>query len=145
MQTLASTNEIPWLNSSFTNYVNNNYGKPFCRVAWSDIFFVPKRLAAKFQTLSSIFYKNKVFLEIAVPNIFTFLDSMSNFESAFGFYLPDKYGSIDFSDGKIVWEEYNYDLYFIHPFKLHGNSNRFSEIIFKICVQEYCDKLNQCH
>ena len=47
---LLVPNEIPWLNSSFTNYVNNNNGKPICRHGWSDLFFVPKRLAAKFQT-----------------------------------------------------------------------------------------------
>jgi hypothetical protein len=36
-------------------------------------------------------------------------------------YLPDKYGSINFADRKLVWKNYNYDIKFIHPVKFHGD------------------------
>lgn len=145
LENLAHTEKMPWLNSSYNMYINNSGGKQLCRAGLSDFFYVPKRLADKFQTLSNIFFSNKVFLEIAVPTILTFLDSELHFEHVYGFYLPKKYGYINYSNGKLFWSEYDYiPLYFMHPFKLHTNRNRLSEYLFKTYVQYYGDKVSQC-
>jgi hypothetical protein len=112
---------------------------------WPDFFFVPRRFANKYQVIcSSVFLKNKVSLEIATPAMLTFLDDESNFEHVYGKYLPDKYGSISFDGGRIVWEEYDYKLYFIHPFKLHGDVNQFSRSAFELYIQRYGDEASQC-
>ena len=51
----------------------------------------------------------------------SFLDSSDSWEKHYGLYLPDKYGFLNFADGKKVWISYNYDIKFIHPVKFHGN------------------------
>ncbi|XP_031550579.1 probable glycosyltransferase STELLO1 [Actinia tenebrosa] len=142
LENLAETGNMT---SLYNIYMNNSRGKRLCRSGLSDFFYVPKRIANEFQIISNIFFRNKVFLEIAVPTILTFLDIELNFEHVYGFYLPKKYGYIDYSNGKLFWTEYNYlPLYFMHPFKLHTNRNRLSEFLFKTYVYYYGDKVSQC-
>ena len=102
-------------------YLDNGKGVKLCCNTWSDLFYVPGRFSDQWLLISSVFYKNRVFLEAAVPTIMSFLYSRDSWEMHYGLYLPDKYGFLNFADGKKIWINYNYDIKFIHPVKFHGD------------------------
>jgi hypothetical protein len=112
-------------NMNITNliktHLDNGNGVRYCFKAWSDLFYVPQRFSDQWQRISSVFHKNRVFLEVAVPTIMSFLDSRESWEKHYGKYLPRKYGNVNFADGKLVWINYDYDMKFIHPVKFHGH------------------------
>ena len=125
-------------------HLTNGNGKLYCFNGRSDLFYVPGRLSEQFQRLSSIFYKRRVFLEAAVPTMFTFLELRKFWEMPHGIYLPDKFGSKNFADGKIVWENYNFDIYFMHPVKFHGEVAKTSRENLKKFVIPYSKLLLTC-
>ncbi|XP_046861748.1 uncharacterized protein LOC124455038 isoform X3 [Xenia sp. Carnegie-2017] len=125
-------------------HLTNGNGKLYCVKGWSDLFYVPGRLSQQFQRISSIFHKRRVFLEMAVPTMFTLLELKKFWEMPHGTYLPDKYGFLNFADGKIVWENYNFDLYFIHPVKFHGEVAKTSQENLKKIVIPYSKLLLTC-
>ena len=125
-------------------HVVNCEGEKCCFRAWSDLFYIPKKFSDQFQRLSFVFHKNRVFLEVAVPTIMSFLDLRDSWEKHYGIYLPDKYGSIDFADGKLVWKNYNYDISFIHPVKFHGNVAKNNREKLKNDIIPYSKRFTNC-
>ena len=108
-----------WNGSNFLKtYFKNTEGAHLCLRAWSDFFYIPKRLSGVFHYIASEFYKNRVFLEVAVSTMLTMLDEKKNIVNLDGVYLPDLYGDVDFSDGKIVSKIYDTKKSFYHPVKL---------------------------
>ncbi len=118
-------NRSKYINTTklINTHLVNGRGVKRCFKTWSDLFYVPKRFSDQWQRISFVFHKNRVFLETAVPTIMSFLDLRDSWEKPYGLYLPDKYGFRDFtkSGGKLVWENYKYDIYFTHPVKFHGD------------------------
>ncbi|EDO36433.1 predicted protein [Nematostella vectensis] len=102
-------------------FLENGYGKPFCYRGWSDLFYIPKRFAKMFSTLCSYFYKNRVFLEMAVTSMIRMLDLSKNTVNLNGLYL---YGVPDFLKKGTFWKYYNTNITFVHPFKLHYSNSR---------------------
>ena len=95
----------------------NTLNKTLCIRVWSDMFYVPGRLSDVFQTLSAIFFKNKVFLSTGVATSLSMLDLYENWEKPFGIYLPDKYSRSKLRDPLIGWQVYSDSITFIHPVK----------------------------
>lgn len=126
------------------NHLSNGDGRKLCFRMWSDLFYVPKKFSEQFQRLSFLFHKNRVFLEVAVPTIMSFLDTRVFWEQQYGLYLPDKYGSINFGDGNLVWKEYNPDLKFIHPVKFHGDIARKNREKLKGDIMNYSRQFTKC-
>jgi hypothetical protein len=122
----------------------NGQGEKLCFRTWSDLFYVPKKFSDQFQRISFVFHKNRVFLEVAVPTIMSFLDLRDSWENHYGFYLPDKYGYRSYADGKLVWESYNYDLEFIHPVKFHGDIAKMNREKLKNDVIPYSKRFTKC-
>ena len=122
----------------------NGEGKKRCFNMWSDLFYVPKKFSNQFQRISFVFHQNRVFLECAVPTIMTFLDLRDSWDKHFGLYLPDKYGYIDFADGKFVWKNYNYDINFIHPVKFHGDIAKTNREKLKNDIIPYSKRFTKC-
>jgi hypothetical protein len=123
--------------------VNSEGGKR-CLKTWSDLFYVPKRLSDQFQRISFVFHKNRVFLEVAVPTIMSFLDLRSSWEDHYGLYLPTLYGYINFADGKLVWKNYNYDIKFIHPVKFHGDVAKTNREKLRNDIIPYSKRFTKC-
>ena len=122
-----------------THRHNGNYEK-FCYQAWSDIFYIPRKFRESFIQLSTIYYKFKVNLEIAVPMIVISLDLRQNIETLDGLYMPDKYGIPDFSNGVLFWREYNFHITFLGPFRrhnLHRETVFLTKDIFKKFIMAY--------
>ena len=125
-------------------HLDNGKGVKFCFKGWSDLFYVPGRFSDQWEQISSVFYKNRVFLEAAVPTIMSFLDSRDSWEKHYGLYLPDKYGFLNFADGKKVWISYNYDIKFIHPVKFHGNITRANKEKMTNEIIPHSKRFTQC-
>lgn len=125
-------------------HLANGEGKNVCFRMWSDLFYVPGKFSEQFQRFSFVFYKNHVFLEVAVPTIMSFLDLRDSWEKHYGVYLPDKYGSIDFADGKLVWKNYDTDINFIHPVKFHGEVARGNRKKLKGAIMRYSKQFTKC-
>lgn len=125
-------------------HLANGEGKKLCFRAWSDLFYVPEKFSEQFQRLSFLFHKNRVFLEVAVPTILSFLDLRDLWERHYGIYLPDKYGSIDFSDGELVWKEYDTDINFIHPVKFEGDVAKRNREKLKGDIMNYSRQFVKC-
>ena len=122
----------------------NGEGEKRCFRMWSDLFYIPKKFSDQFQRLSFVFHKNRVFLEVAVPTIMSFLDIRDSWEKHYGLYLPDMYGSIDFADGKLVWKNYDYDINFIHPVKFHGRVAKTNREKLENDIIPYSKQFTNC-
>ena len=96
--------------------LKNGNGTFRCGKGWSDIFYVPSRYAAAYSDLSAIFYKRRVFLEIAATTILSMLDLRSNNIKLNGIYLPD----IGIMNGGLpAVVHFRPNATFIHPYKLN--------------------------
>lgn len=122
----------------------NGHDEKLCFRMWSDLFYIPRRFSDQFQRLSFVFHKNRVFLEVAVPTIMSFLDLRDEWEKNYGVYLPDQYGSIDFADGRLVWRNYDHDINFIHPVKLHGDRAKTNRERLKKDIIPYSKRFTSC-
>lgn len=125
-------------------HLANGKGVKRCFKTWSDFFYVPMKFSDQFQRISLIFYRNRVFLETAVPTIMSFLESRDSWEHQYGLYLPDKYGTINFADGKLVWKNYNYDIKFIHPVKFHGRMAKSNRDVLANVIVPYSKNFTKC-
>lgn len=127
------------------NLQRNGGGRYRCHRGRSDIFYVPQRLAIEFTFLSSVFYKYKVFLEIAVPTMFRLLDVSLNFETLTGYYMPGRVGELPVTDSRYLWTLYNEDLNFIHPLKLHYGGNSTTNLsVLQILILGKVNRMTNC-
>lgn len=135
-------------NKSLSTFLRNNNGSKLCESKWADFFYVPGgQLAFQFQTMSAVFFKHKVFLEIAVPTIFYFLERKENIYLLNGIYLPSVFGHKDFSGtigGHYLWRVYNHSIPFVHPVKFHNDKHNLNKEMFYLHVFLYGRKLNRC-
>ena len=127
--------------SLIDHYTRNGKGRPRCGKGWTDFFYVPAALAPQFRQLSTIAYKNKLYLEIAVHNILRCLDLESNFIVLDGVYLPDI--GIKECDEVTFWKFYNSRHAFIHPFKLNLHL-KYQRKEFKTRILSLRDRLLAC-
>ena len=146
-----------WNGETFLDmYFENTKGAPLCLRAWSDFMYIPGRLSKVFNHLANEFYRNGVFLEVAVATMLSMLDKGDNIVNLDGVYLPDIYGDIDFSDGKIVSNIYDTAKSFYHPVKLSVEGRAldlFNDVVKKEsekCLARYLessklDHLNSTH
>ncbi len=128
-----------------SNLRQNGAGRFRCHRGRSDIFYIPKRLSNEFIILSSVFRKHEVFLEIAVPTIFRFLDKSANFELLDGHYLPGRVGQEPVTNPKYFWSLYSEAINFIHPLKLHyGKNSTMNFQILRGWVLKKVHELTSC-
>ena len=99
--------------------------KTVCLVGRSDVFYIPSKFKEAFNRIASIYFKEKVFLETAVPTILNYLDRKDNFLNLKGMYYNDFYGySKEYYNGRAFLKTYSSDLTFSHPFKLSKTLNK---------------------
>lgn len=67
--------------------VRLNGGELRANGAFSDVYYIPNRIAADFSSLITIFHKHNVFLEIAIPTIMTCLENPEDIEDLPGLML----------------------------------------------------------
>lgn len=112
-----------------------------CPRGRSDIFYFPRKFIDEFKTLSYIFYKQRTFLEIAVPTMCRMIDKEENFEYLPGIYLP----GVGDKQSDFLWKTYNTTLAFIHPFKLNYNHDgALNGALLKNWIIEYSNSLSMC-
>ncbi|MGE0206507.1 MAG: hypothetical protein AB7R69_01535 [Candidatus Babeliales bacterium] len=92
----------------------HNWGASNVVVAYSDIVYIPKQYRNDFMTLSGIYYKNKAFLETALPTIVSCLAPKESWHYMQG-HAPDI---------KNTENQYRKDVIFNHPVKLSSFKNR---------------------
>ncbi len=143
-QEYKCSNEYVNITKLMKTHLVNGGGVKRCFHTWSDLFYVPERFSDQWQRISLVFYKNRVFLEVAVPTIMSFLDLRDAWENHYGLYLPDKYGYKNFADGKLVWENYKYDINFIHPVKFHGDVAKTNKEKLKNDIIPYSKQFTKC-
>lgn len=122
----------------------NGRNKTMCFRTWSDFVYIPGKLSREFEMLSRIFFKNKVFLEIAFPTITSFLDDWDAWEKVYGIYLPEVYGFQDFSNVKYVWPKFSENVPFLHPVKFFGDKGLRNRKIFEKRVRFYGKRFTSC-
>ena len=89
------------------------------------MFYIPSKFKEAFNRIVSIYFKEKVFLETAVPTILNYLDRKDNFLNLKGMYYNDFYGySKEYYNGRAFLKTYSSDLTFSHPFKLSKTLNK---------------------
>ena len=112
-----------------------------CPRGRSDIFYLPRKFADEFKTLSHIFHKYRTFLEIAVPAICRIIDKEDNFEDIPGIYMP----GVGDKQSEFLWRIYNPTLAFIHPFKLgYEHDGALNKAMLKNWIMEFSNLLNTC-
>eukprot|EP00794_Sanderia_malayensis_P015378 gene15378-16961_t len=123
------------------NLIYNGNGRTYCSKGWSDVFYIPGIYAEAFADMSEIFYKNQVFLEIAVTTMLRLLDKEENTIKLTGHYLPD----MGKSDGMAFWTHYRTDIKFMHPFKFHNKkTSKMNIALLKNWVIAYSRKFLDC-
>ena len=118
------------------HYMKNTNNTKMCFNGFSDIFYVPTQYKDVFIQLSDIFVNQKVYLEVAVPMIFGFLDEFSNISPL---QKTVVWGNT-YDRTKAFYDEYSYGLDYIHPLKLNGILN---QIFFKNIILSLSNKLIQ--
>ena len=114
-----------WRDSLNMFQKNTNFAKSkiVCLVGRSDVFYIPSKFKKAFKRIASIYLREKVFLETAVPSILNYLDMKDRFQDLKGMYYNDFYGyTKDYYNGRAFLKTYSSDLTFSHPFKLSGNA-----------------------
>lgn len=139
----STTTRVNYKNMLATHFLNGG-NRTLCLRTWSDFAYIPGRLSRNFEALSSIFYKNKVFLEIALPTSLSLLEDWRHWEDAKGVYLPDVVGFRDFFNIKNVWPSFSGDATFLHPVKFFGNRGYHNRRIFKLRVLPYIEEYTSC-
>ena len=128
--------------------LRNSNGTLRCFGSRSDILYIPQKHAKAFSILSETFYKQKVFLEIAVPTINRLLERNANIARLPGFYIPSRTGDPQTSDSRFFWYLYfsHNEYCFIHPFKLHreGLDSKFNLVMFKSIFIDKIKMLTTC-
>ncbi len=123
------------------NLLYNGNGQTYCSKGWSDVFYIPSIYATAFADMSEIFYRNKVFLEIAVTTMLRLLDKEENTVKLTGHYLPD----LGKSDGMAFWTHYRTDIKFMHPLKFHNKkTSKMNKALLKNWVVNYSRKFLNC-
>ncbi|XP_078384362.1 uncharacterized protein LOC144666832 isoform X2 [Oculina patagonica] len=129
--------------------LKNSDGTLQCFAIRSDVFYIPQTHATAFSILSKTFYKQKVFLEIAVPTINRFLERKEDIGRLPGRYIRYYKGGARASDSRVFWHLFftNDEYLFIHPFKLHGREldNKFNFVMFKFFLIERVKALTNCN
>lgn len=104
-------------------YLENVGNERACSNGLSDAFYIPGRLAKKYAEIAQRFYDNRVFLEVSTPMTLLMLDRRAEIIDTPGLYIQMKYGWGQWtSDSTRAWLEYNYETYFLHPYKFTGNN-----------------------
>ena len=128
--------------------LKNSNGTLLCFGGRADVLYVPKKHATAFSILSETFYKQKVFLEIAVPTIYRLLERNENIARLPGYYIPGDVGDPRVSDSRFFWYLYfpHNEYYFIHPFKLHreGLDSKFNLVMMKYIFIDKIKALTNC-
>ena len=106
----------------YINCLEVHRTKKFVAVGGSDWFYLPRHKFEIFPTISRLFRKHVIFLEIAVPTILIGLDDDKQPEILNGIYRW--HAPFDFL------AEYSNVMHFAHPFKLSGmkNNPRFCKL-----------------
>ena len=137
--------------TSWETFKKNGHGKLYCNNGRSDILFIPGHLALGFQEISNVFYRNHVFLEIAIPTIIRFLSDSKDIQTLPGMYLPGDVRKNDSSvvDSRYFWVTYLAKplLWFIHPFKLHhyhDHNRDLNVALFKEILVKKTEHLVNC-
>ncbi|MEX1012613.1 MAG: hypothetical protein WDZ27_02860 [Waddliaceae bacterium] len=107
----AAIEAIKKLPKKYIEILNLNLGKYRVAFAWSDLFYVPRRLRKNYIEVAKCFLNPKVFCEIAIPTILCSLDSIQEWENL-----------------NVVWgkslEHYTPDIDWFHPIKFSSRENR---------------------
>ncbi|XP_015762685.1 PREDICTED: uncharacterized protein LOC107341734 [Acropora digitifera] len=128
----------------------NSNGSLQCFSGRSDILYIPRKHTRAFSILSETFYERKVFLEIAIPTMIRFLERNENIGRLPGYYIPGdvRRGDPRVTDSRFFWFVYfpKKELWFIHPFKLHGNEidSKFNLAMLKFILLEKVKSLTDC-
>ena len=130
------------------NLLKNSGGTLRCFGSRSDVLYIPQKYANAFSILSKTFYKQKVFLEIAVPTISRLLVPSENITRLPGYYIPGTKGDPRVSDSRFFWYLYfpHKEYSFIHPFKLHREEldSKFNLVMLKFIFIEKIQQLTKC-
>ena len=134
-------------------YMNNVGHKRVCVNGLSDIVYIPGRLAKNFEMIGQRFYDRRLFLEVSTPMAVLMLENKDDVIHLDGLYLQLKYLQWGpwTGDTRRAWNDYNYNVHFLHPYKFTGqnegkNTHEFEERVLSISetiLQENClDPLN---
>ena len=113
-------------------YLENLGGRRVCSNALSDILYIPGRLAKSYEIIAQKFYDHRVFLEVATPMSILMVNKRDNIVDIKGLYLQTWFGWGPWKmDSYRAWHYFNYNTYFLHPYKLSNakSSNEFEERI----------------
>lgn len=136
---------------AFKTFYRDGEGTLYCHNGRSDIVYIPGHLAGAFHDISIVFYKYKVFLEIAIPTILRFIATNDEISTLHGLYLPGDVRKKDprVTDSRYFWTSYlqRPSLWFIHPFKLHHyedhNRDLSIELMKRIMIRK-TEELTKC-
>ena len=128
--------------------LKNSKGTLRCFRGRADVLYIPQKHAKAFSILSNMFYRQKVFLEIAVPTINRLVELNENIGRLPGRYIhyqEERRGT----DSRFFWHLYftNDDYFFTHPFKLHGRQeldNKLNLVMFRYFLMKQVKELTNC-
>ena len=123
----------PLVNRCYRQLMVLNGGQYRANGAYSDIYYIPSRLAAEFATLTSLFLEEDIFLEIAIPTILRCLENTDDIEVLRGiasWELERDSAWMNFNKDKFLGKSY------LHPTKWSYLATGVQE--FK---QFYCDNV----
>ena len=133
--TLKYSNAVDDGNDDADNHIKG------CYRGRSDVLYIPRQFSKQFITLSKIFYKHDVFLELAIPTMVRMIvDKSTGWQLMRGVYVPGRVNDTSIRDTTILWSVYNEQLHFIHPVKM--NYAEYGTQLNKIKMEKIIKKIN---
>eukprot|EP00794_Sanderia_malayensis_P011728 gene11729-12949_t len=100
---LLATRNSKIFKDMLDNFQYNGKDGEYCYNGRSDILYIPGHLARNFYEVSTVFYKHRVFLEIAIPTILRYIALKEDISTLHGMYLP---GDVRKKDPRVTDSRY---------------------------------------
>ena len=121
----------------YKRLVSHNQGPFNVNGGYADVYYIPTTFVKQFSILAELFYKNEVFLEIAVPTIISMISEETNVTRIDGFldwYEQSRHQPWK-NFGKIQQKAY------FHPWKLGNLDPDVEQTTSPVGLKHYCNTL----
>ena len=106
-------------------YLENVRNKRICSGSFSELLYIPARLAKNFEVIAQKFYDHRVLSDVAIPMSILMLDKIRNMVDITGIFLETL-------NGQGAWKlnthhlevHFTFRPFFFHPFKLTGDNEK---------------------
>ena len=106
-------------------YLENVGNKRICSGSFSELVYMPARLAKRYEIIAQKFYDHRVLSDVTIPMSILMLDKIGNMVDIKGMFLEAIKGQGSWKlNVEHVDSHFTFKTFFLHPFKLTGGNQK---------------------